>query len=89
MRDPQRRERILTLIRDVWMKPENADLRLYQLLGNVTDSHRDPYYIEDATVEAGLRRRAERQAVPPVYFTAVGCSELIPFRNDRPSDQAE
>jgi len=53
MRPIERIDRILGLIRELWM--ESPDLRLYQLLGNAATINHDPYYYEDADLEMALR----------------------------------
>lgn len=55
MRDPARRERIIALIRLIWMRDECADMRLMQLLGNATRQDGDLYYYEDAKLEIDLQ----------------------------------
>lgn len=62
MRDPQRIDTILELVRQVWV--EQPDLRLGQLIFNAARM-RDPelkdiYNIEDAVLQKGLRRYLER-----------------------------
>ena len=56
MRPVERIDRILGLIRELWM--ESPDLRLFQLLGNATTNtttiRSDPYYYEDADLEMAL-----------------------------------
>lgn len=63
MRDPARRERILKLIETIWMHPQNADTRLYQLLGNAANMHQDPYFYEDDKLEADLQAVVDRLGV--------------------------
>lgn len=53
MRDPERIERILSLVRKVWYT--YPDLRLNQLLMNVLNAQGDPYYIEDDKLEEALK----------------------------------
>lgn len=45
MRDPQRIEPILQLIREVWYQA--PDLRLAQLIMNALSIAADPYHVED------------------------------------------
>jgi len=52
MRDPNRIEKILNLIREVWYT--NPDLRLTQLIMNALSMNQDPYYVEDETLEKAL-----------------------------------
>lgn len=52
MRDPNRIEPILTLIREIWYK--NSDLRLTQLIMNALNKNCDPYYIEDDVLKISL-----------------------------------
>jgi uncharacterized protein YihD (DUF1040 family) len=51
MRNPERIDRILDNIREIWK--QNPDLRLMQLLLNINLSA-DPYYIEDDILEKEL-----------------------------------
>ena len=53
MRDPQRIEKIIGLIRKVWYK--YPDLRLTQLIMNALKMANDPYYIEDDVLEKALK----------------------------------
>jgi len=63
MRNPKRINRLLRLIKKIWVK--YPDLRLFQLLGNPFSpqnifngkafTDRDYYYIEDDTLEVRLR----------------------------------
>jgi hypothetical protein len=53
MRDPNRIEPILGLIREIWYT--YPDLRLTQLIMNVLNINQDPYYIEDEYLEAALK----------------------------------
>lgn len=53
MRDPERIEPILSLIREIWIKA--PDLRLTQLIMNALNVNYDPYYIEDDDLEKGLK----------------------------------
>ncbi len=48
-RDPDRRERILKLIKDIW--DLDPDLRLCQIVGNQFDAYFDYYYVEDEDFE--------------------------------------
>lgn len=57
MRDPQRIEKILGLIRKVWYK--SPDLRLTQLIMNALKMNSDPYYIEDDVLEKALKNYDE------------------------------
>lgn len=52
MRDPERIEPILQLIREIWYT--YPDLRLTQLIMNVLRMHQDPYYIEDDKLHEAL-----------------------------------
>jgi len=52
VRDPNRIEPMLALIRKVWYK--NPDLRLTQLIMNALNMNSDPYYIEDEHLESSL-----------------------------------
>lgn len=53
MRDPERIEPILSLIREIWTKA--PDLRLTQLIMNALKANYDPYYIEDDDLEKALK----------------------------------
>lgn len=53
MRDPERIEKILGLIRKVWYK--SPDLRLTQLIMNALKMNQDPYYVEDDLLEQALK----------------------------------
>lgn len=58
MRDPQRIRRILKLVEKIWL--EMPDLRLGQLLSNASSNlEADPYFYEDAALEADLERLAD------------------------------
>lgn len=55
MRDPDRIDRILDKIKEVWR--DHSDWRLGQLLENLRLGHlskKDPFYIEDDTLEEWL-----------------------------------
>ncbi len=62
MRDPERIEEMLQLLKDVWL--QSPDLRLGQLVFNAArmrDSKiNDVYSIEDEALQEGLRRYLER-----------------------------
>lgn len=58
MRDPERIDRILNLIREIWQ--EYPDLRLGQLLSNFAKFSLDPYYYEDDIIEKRLYDTIER-----------------------------
>ena len=51
MRDPERIERILSILRAYWQA--NPDLRLGQIVVNM--SKPDPFYLEDEILEERLR----------------------------------
>lgn len=53
MRDPQRIDRIIELIRGIWKT--YPDLRLTQLIMNTLNMTKDPYYVEDDILEKKLR----------------------------------
>ena len=62
MRDPQRIDEMLQLLRQIWIR--EPDLRLGQLVFNAARI-RDPeiadvYSVEDAVLQKGLRRYLER-----------------------------
>ena len=59
MRDPNRIEPLLQLIREVWYK--SPDLRLTQLIMNALKTNHDPYYIEDERLEQALQEYKELQ----------------------------
>jgi len=52
MRDPNRIEPILGLIREIWHR--YPDLRLTQLIMNALKMAKDPYYVEDETLKKAL-----------------------------------
>ena len=52
MRDPNRVEPILALIREIWYI--YPDLRLTQLIMNALKMHHDPYYVEDEKLKKAL-----------------------------------
>lgn len=52
MRDPQRINRILKKIENIWYI--SPDLRLTQLIMNALRINSDPYYIEDDDLEKAL-----------------------------------
>ena len=53
MRNPDRIEPILELIKKIWdLYP---DLRLTQIIMNVLKINHDPYYIEDEELEKALK----------------------------------
>jgi len=54
MRDPNRIEPILSLIREIWYK--YPDLRLTQLIMNSLKMNQDPYYVEDEILEKALKK---------------------------------
>jgi len=54
MRDPERIEPMLALIREIWTK--HPDLRLTQLIMNALQINKDPYYIEDDVLQKGLEK---------------------------------
>lgn len=57
MRNPDRINRILKMIEEIWKK--NPDLRLCQLIGNVFPAG-DNYRMEDDELENGLKFTYER-----------------------------
>lgn len=52
MRDPNRRTRILLLLKTIWDK--YPDLRLFQMLENVFPCKESHYYVEDDVLEKEL-----------------------------------
>lgn len=52
-KDPQRIDRILDLIREIWK--EHPYMRLTQLLGNCVEDGHDLYYIQDTRLERKLK----------------------------------
>ena len=54
MRDPNRIEPMLLLIREIWYT--YPDLRLTQLIMNALKMNQDPYYIEDEKLEEALKK---------------------------------
>ena len=60
MREHERIERILSLIRAQWN--QHPDLRLFQLLMNAVGNEQgDPYHIEDDRLEESLRDALRRR----------------------------
>jgi len=57
MRDPNRIEPIIQLIREVWYS--YPDLRLTQLIMNALRLNSDPYYVEDETLHKALKEYKE------------------------------
>ena len=53
MRDPSRIDRVLALVGKLWK--QSPDLRLGQLLMNLTTQSEDLYYLEDDDLEQRLR----------------------------------
>ena len=49
MRDPKRIDKIINKLRDLWKT--YPDLRLGQLIVNLTPNGKDPFYIEDEDLE--------------------------------------
>ena len=54
MKDPNRIEPILALIREVWYNV--PDLRLTQLIMNALKMSEDPYYVEDEKLKKALKK---------------------------------
>jgi len=52
MRDPNRIEPMLALIREIWYI--YPDLRLTQLIMNALNMNQDPYYVEDEKLKKAL-----------------------------------
>lgn len=59
MRDPERIDRVCDLLREVWKQV--PDWRLGQLLFNLTGRY-DMFYVEDDTIEEGLRLNLEKES---------------------------
>lgn len=57
MRDPNRIEPIIKLIKEVWYT--YPDLRLTQLIMNALKMNSDPYYIEDEKLYEALKEYKE------------------------------
>ncbi len=53
MRDPDRIDRILSLLKKFWHR--HPDLRLGQIMSNVAPNTHDPFYIEDNILEERLK----------------------------------
>ena len=58
MRDPNRIEPMLALIREIWYI--YPDLRLTQLIMNALNMNQDPYYVEDEKLKKALEEYKER-----------------------------
>lgn len=74
MRDPERIDRIVGLLRDVWSKV--PDWRLTQLVINASDTRHDcgpVFYLEDDELERRLQR----------LLSSIDHQEIQPGRNDR------
>lgn len=54
MRDPNRIEPMLALIRDIWYRC--PDTRLTQLIMNALNMNEDPYYVEDEKLKKALEK---------------------------------
>lgn len=54
MRDPNRIEPMLGLIRDIWYRC--PDTRLTQLIMNALNMNEDPYYVEDDILKQALEK---------------------------------
>jgi uncharacterized protein YihD (DUF1040 family) len=54
MRDPDRIERVIGLVKKVWYN--HPDLRLTQLIMNILKFSGDPYYIEDNELEEAFKK---------------------------------
>lgn len=52
MRDPARIDRILALVREIWI--DSPDLRLGQILANATGMEKRLFYYEDVQLESDL-----------------------------------
>lgn len=61
MRDPKRIERMLSLIKKVWL--DGPDLRLTQLIMNVLRMSQDPYYVEDNILEEKLKEYCKDRGI--------------------------
>jgi len=57
MRDPNRIQPILQLIKEIW--DTYPDLRLTQLIMNALAINHDPYYVEDETLHEALKQYKE------------------------------
>ena len=58
MRDPNRIEPMIALIREIWYK--QPDLRLTQLIMNALNMNQDPYYVEDEKLKKALEEYKEQ-----------------------------
>ena len=58
MRDPNRIEPMLALIREIWHV--YPDLRLTQLIMNALKMNQDPYYVEDEKLKKALEEYKEQ-----------------------------
>lgn len=57
MRDPKRINRMIELIRGIWLT--QPDTRLTQLIMNALNMNSDPYYVEDDRLEKALIKYQE------------------------------
>ncbi len=94
-RDPARVERILDLLRQVWTKPGNRDMRLAQLVVNIIpDGGRltvgQVYNFEDDLLEAKLAGVVQHgwagppPAEPPAAPVCATCNDTHRMANDWP-----
>jgi uncharacterized protein YihD (DUF1040 family) len=58
MRDPERIEPMIALIRKIWYRA--PDLRLTQLIMNALKMNDDPYYVEDDKLKKALEEYIEK-----------------------------
>jgi uncharacterized protein YihD (DUF1040 family) len=58
MRDPERIEAMIALIRKIWYRA--PDLRLTQLIMNALKMNDDPYYVEDDKLKKALEEYIEK-----------------------------
>ena len=58
MRDPDRIEPMLQLIKDIWYT--QTDIRLTQMIMNALEMHQDPYYVEDDRLYKALKEYKEK-----------------------------
>jgi len=54
MKDPKRIEKIIELVKEIWLKHPN--LRLTQLIANGFEA-KDLYYVDDEKLEKALREK--------------------------------
>lgn len=76
MRDPDRIDRMLALVRQLWRK--HPDWRLTQLIMNAWGQNRDPYHVEDDELEVALRALLNPQLTADERDALEALYDLVP-----------